>query len=380
MDRRQRAQDKVGVVPPVQGPADNVQVNVPGPEMPRVLIACDERGRAIGAALSDWRHEVVETVDAARRALATGAYDAALVAAELPAALDLVRDVAGAEAGVAVIVVAERPSVDLAMEAMRAGAADILSPRLPASECQGRVRRAIGRSARVRDLDLRIERLQKVCRKLNEARHQVTQQMGMLCNDLVEAYQELTDQVSNVSLASEFNSLIRQELDVESLLRTVLEFTLAKVGPTNAAVFLPATSSDFSLGAYVNYDCPKDTADVLLDHLANIVPARMEGREGIVTCSSAPELERLLGSDAHWLADCEAVAFNCRHDGETLAVVILFRDRSTPFAPAFLPTLRILADLFGRQLARVIRVHHRHLPREQWGGFVEPDDDADLSA
>ena len=71
-----------------------------------------------------------------------------------------------------------------------------------------------------------------------------------------------------VTLASEFNSLIRQELDLESLLRVSVEFILGKSGPTNAAVFLPAASGDYSLGAYVNYDCPKDSAEVLMDQLA----------------------------------------------------------------------------------------------------------------
>ena len=32
---------------------------------------------------------------------------------------------------------------------------------------------------------------------------------------------------------------------------------LTKTGPTNAAVFLPGTGTDFDLGAYVNYDCPR---------------------------------------------------------------------------------------------------------------------------
>ena len=46
-------------------------------------------------------------------------------------------------------------------------------------------------------------------------------------------------------------------------------------------------------------------------------------------------------------------------------------------------TLRIVADLFGKQLGRVIHIHHRHLPKDQWGGFGgvdEGDDDIDLAA
>src|SRR6185436_11876429 len=110
-------------------------------------------------------------------------------------------------------------------------------------------------------------------------------------------------QVLELSIASEFNGLIRQELDVESLLRTALEFILAKTGPTNAAVFLPATSGDFSLGAYVNYDCPKDTADVLLDHLAVVIAPRMEHQAELKSLATPEELAAFLGDDAHWLAE-----------------------------------------------------------------------------
>ena len=83
------------------------------------------------------------------------------------------------------------------------------------------------------------------------------------------------DQMKNIALASELNTIFRQELDLESLLRTVLEYTLRKVGSTNAAIFLPSSTGDFTLGAYVNYDCPRDTAETLLDHLADILESRV---------------------------------------------------------------------------------------------------------
>ena len=39
--------------------------------------------------------------------------------------------------------------------------------------------------------------------------------------------------------------------------------------------------------------------------------------------------------------------------------------------------LSIIAEHFGSQLARVIHVHHRHLPKDQWGGFETDMDDED---
>ena len=42
--------------------------------------------------------------------------------------------------------------------------------------------------------------------------------------------------------------------------------------------------------------------------------------------------------------------------------------------------------MFAAQLARVIRVHHRHLPKHKWGRIGDPetgtgsDDESDLAA
>jgi hypothetical protein len=266
---------------------------------------------------------------------------------------------------------------------MRAGVVDIISPRAAKDEISMRVRTALSRARMARDREDRLERLTRVCRQLNEARSEITKQVSGLCGDFASAYQDLSDQVTLLSTASEFNSLIRQELDVESLLRTALEFILAKTGPTNAAVFLPATSCDFSLGAYVNYDCPRDTADTMLESLGATVAPKLEHERGLKVYGTAAEITGAFGENAYWLSESHVVAFSCRRDGECLAVVVLFRDRRNGFPDAVLPALGMIAELFGKQLARVIHVHHRHLPKDQWGGFGalgDGEDDIDLAA
>lgn len=350
------------------------------PVPPRALIiAGGTLGAETSRALRAWAGDVVRVGSAAeaRVALRNGPFDVALVEAALSdgSGLAFAGEAAAADPGLAIIVLSEHPTLDEAVEAMRSGAADLVDARAGGAEILARARAAAQRARRVRDRDARIRRLKLVCRRLNQARQEVSRQVGSLCNDLVEAYQELSDRVTHMNVATEFSSLIRQELDVECLLRTALEFILAKSGPTNAAVYLPATTSDYSLGAYVNYDIPKDTADVLLEHLAGVVAPRLE-HEKEIRCLRAPrDLEVFLGEDAHWLAESCAVAFACRHEGECLAVVILFRDRKTPFNDELTPVFQTIADLFGRQLGRVIHIHHRHLPKDQWGGFAGPEDD-----
>jgi ActR/RegA family two-component response regulator len=180
---------------------------------------------------------------------------------------------------------------------------------------------------------------------------------------------------SPAELVKVFGRQIRCELDVEVLLRHALEFVLGQAGPTNAAVFLPSPSGDYSLGAYVNFSCPKDTVEVLLDHLANVAAPRLERVEGVRLLTSEEQLERFAGVTADWIGQSHAVTFVCGYEGEPLAVFLIFRDASTPFPPGFAETMRLLSRVFGEQLARVVRIHHRHLPRDQWGTLTEDPDD-----
>lgn len=324
----------------------------------------------------------VPSLAEAKQALANRDFDAALIRWDLPdgSGVDLVRRIHSGGSGVVPILLAADPTVDDAVRAMRSGAADLIRAATPPAQVVDRVRAAVC-AARARRRRLR--RVLRVAHQLNDARRQVTEQVGSLCNHLVDAYQELSDQMSQVKIATEFDALVRQELDVEELLRTVLEFVLAKTGPTNAAVFLPSTSSEFSLGAYINYTCPRDSADVLLDHLAATLAPRFEEETEILTFDTTDQLAELIGDSLDWMGDSAAVVFSCRHDDECLAVVTLFRDRASSFGESALELCRVVQSLFARQLARVIRIHHRHLPRDQWDPFGQQDDglgDIDLAA
>src|SRR5690242_10652412 len=55
-------------------------------------------------------------------------------------------------------------------------------------------------------------RLRLVCRRLNQARHEISQQVDLLCNDLVRAYQEMAQQLNLAQTASEFAQALSGEL------------------------------------------------------------------------------------------------------------------------------------------------------------------------
>lgn len=351
---------------------------------PRVLVVAT--GRVVRDMLSAKlevaavRAVTAHTATEAIAMLERETFEVALIHAELSDAdgFTLAARLAADHPQTASIVLTDAPCLDDAMKAMRCGATDLLGSDAPAIELAARINSAAERCAKVRGREARIRKLRKLCRQINAAREDVTTQLGAMCQDLAGVYGELAGRAQLGAVAGEFNGIIRQELDIESLLRTALEFILAKTGPTNAAVFLPASSGDFSLGAYVNYDCPKDTAEILLDHLSAALAPRFENEQGVTVLSGRDELARRLGECADWIGDSNVIVFPCRHEGECLAVVALFRGSRSAFGKDVITMLSPIADLFGKQLGRVIKIHHRHLPKHQWGaGDAE---DLDMSA
>lgn len=287
----------------------------------------------------------------------------------------------------AVVLVASAPTLDDAVRALHAGAQDLIPADLPLGDILRRLQDAISRTRQASQThaasNRRVERLRRLCRTLNVSRRELLGQVASLCGDLDKAYSELADRAILGNFASEFNALVRQELDIEGLLRTVLESILPKIGPTNAAVFLPSSSGDFSLGAYVNADRPRDSAEMLFDQLAGVVAPAFELEPELRHFPDAGALSDRLGEHADWIEGCASVAFACRHDEECLAVVLFFRDAHQPFTPEILQMLGVVRASFTQQLARVVHTHHRHLPKHKWGTLGDDDDgndDLDLAA
>lgn len=319
--------------------------------------------QALAECLEGPRVELLQapTLAAARKAMAQAPIDLALIepnlvdGSGLTFAAELKRRCPSTQS----IVITGQPSLERAIEAIRAGAADFIVKPLDLRELNERVRHVLAsRRADQRRL-ARIQRLRRVCKKLNEARQEVSQQVDILCNDLVTAYQDLAAQMQQAVQTGEYALLARQELDLETLLRKTLEFLLQKAGPTNAAIFLPSTSDEYTLGGYVNYDCDAKSADMLLQHLADVVAPRLAPRDQPLHITDNDTLKAWIGDDSAYLADCHVLGFASRHKGESLAVITLFRDRGQPFAPDLPELCAAIAPMLGDYLSRIIRVHHR---------------------
>ncbi|MGH7242546.1 MAG: GAF domain-containing protein [Phycisphaerales bacterium] len=268
-----------------------------------------------------------------------------------------------------VVLLCEKTDVRAARRALELRCDDLMDERGDFSEFEVMIEKAAAArgSASVRE-----RRLRGLCRKLNASRRELSNELTRLCSEMTESYAELAGKIDTVAIAGEFTGLIRQEIELESLMRTSLEFMLAKLGSMNAALFLPSSSGDWTLGAYVNYDRARESAEMMLDHLSDTVPGRMDEIGSTVLLQGEAQVKRALPGAAEWLGDCTVLAAPASHEGETLACVLLFRDRSTPFPEHARETLESLSKILASQFGRVIKVHHRHLPKEEWASPGDP--------
>ena len=320
----------------------------------------------------------VTSLEEASQAVIDSRFDLAFVDLGMPngGGLGFAAQLQLSERVIQTALVAKNPSVDEAIAAMRLGVKDILRKPLGDGELERCLDELIDRQHKDRDQAGRVKRLKKLCKKLNQARMDVSEQVDVLCSDLVMAYQELACQMQQVVQTGEYSAIIRDELDLEVLLRKTLEHVVEKVGPTNAAVFLPSATDEFSLGGYVNYDCTAESADMMLQHLADVVAPKVSGREDLLHVTDNETLAYWIGDDAAYLADSHVVAVPCKHEEETLAVMVLFRDNSEAFADTSVEACGAMGPLLAEALAKVIRVHHRAAPEiEDWGGDVDDDMD-----
>jgi ActR/RegA family two-component response regulator len=305
------------------------------------------------------------TARALDRRLAKQPPTLALVSGELDDADDAVRRLTAA--GTGVIVLTDAADFEHAVQALRSGAGDVLTRPLDAGQLTASLDRVLRQADDANHAVQRVAKLERTCQQLQQSRRQISEQVDELCGDLVQAYQELAEQVQQATAGSGFEAAIQDELDLEALLRKTLEYLVDQTGPTNCAVYLPASADEYTLGGYVNYDVPEASAPMLLDEIGDTVAVAMTDCEHVVHCPDGAMLDQMLGQQAQHLPSDQLLAFSARHEDETLAVITMFRPADEPFDQALCEIFGSVAPLLGEALAKLIRIHHR-------AGIFEYDD------
>jgi len=267
------------------------------------------------------------------------------------------------------VALSKTPTPDVCLGAWRAGASDLLVAPMDAAavrECLARVERS--RRNRRQSVD-RHQRLRSVCKQLNKARHEISQQVNLLCHDLVKAYQDLAHQLNTTQTSGEFARELGQEVEIEPLLRRTMEWILDRLGPVNAAVFLPDSEKNYTLGAYLNFDTNSDS--VLMDVIGQtLVPLASQGN-ALLQIHTDQQSQDLFGQDAHLLLGRSWMACPAYFRNECLGVLVVFRGQDVPPEEAWAGIIESLCPVLAENIARAVRIYQRGLNTDS----TEPHDD-----
>ncbi|HSI32742.1 MAG: response regulator [Phycisphaerae bacterium] len=265
------------------------------------------------------------------------------------------------------IVITGSPSTDCAVEALREGAADFVSKPFSARDLTDRAKAALARAAAGARNEKRQATLRRAVRRLNDARKTVSKKVDLLCNDLINAYGELSKQLDLVRVQESYKHVLNDARDLEQLLCHTMDWVLRQLGYANIAVWLAGDDDTFQLGAYMKYTVPGEQA--LTDALRKgIVPLAL--KENLVHLSGDALARKLTPDEAPFMTGHDVLAMNCTYLAESLAVVVLFRDAKTPFREEDVATLKAISPLFALSLAGIVR--------ETDGGEEDGEDNAPL--
>jgi len=208
---------------------------------------------------------------------------------------------------------------------------------------------------------------------MNEDRHRADEENDSLSNELANAHCETKKKMQQVAIGAEFQALVSQELEVESMLRTALGYMLTRVGAMNAAVYLREGDVDWGIGAYINYDRQPEQFQSLVDTLGSTVCHTLATEENIKHFTNGEAFADTMGIDPFDFSGNEVVSYGCYAGDRCMAVVVLFRDNSRSFNTEAMDTIETLRTIFGQQLETILKIHRR--AETQWPSESIDDDD-----
>jgi len=259
------------------------------------------------------------------------------------------------------------PNPETVIKYIRSGCADFFN--VPADlDCIGdRLDLLIKKQLQDVELRERANYAMRLCDKMNEARHLAEEENDALNNQLANVHCETQKKMQQCAIGAEFQTLVNQELEVESMLRTALGYMLTRVGAMNATVYLREGAADWGIGAYINYDRQPEQFQTLVDTIGPAVCPTVSSEETVNRFVNGEIFANTVGLDPIEFSGNEVISFGCFSGDQCMAVVVLFRDESKPFTSVAMDTIETLRSIFAQQLDTIIKIHRRsetHWPSE----------------
>jgi|GEM_PF-2098987 DNA-binding response OmpR family regulator len=253
----------------------------------------------------------------------------------------------------------ENPSPSSVVDFIRLGGVDFFCIPDDISLIAERVQTVLGNSLQAKELKENAEQSLQLCNTMNEELQRVSDENDALCSDLANSHCETQKKIKQASVAAEFQTLVNQELEIDSMLRTALGYLLTRIGATNAAVYLNEGDVDWGIGAYINYDRQPDQFQTLIDTIGSIACPTISDEPSLARFVDGETFANTVGADAVDFSGSEVVTIGCCYEDRCMATIVLFRGDTKPFDQECLDTLETIQTIFGHQLGTILKIHRR---------------------
>lgn len=247
----------------------------------------------------------------------------------------LVATLRGAFPSAGIVLVGELPSASIVAEFFRLNITDWIDTEQWADQAliANRVAGEIDKAMINRVSCERLVVLENAFRRLTQERKSLEEKLGGACANLAGAEESARDREGIAAMQAECRMILAQESEVESIVELSTQYLIARVGRTNAAIFVQ-DQGQYRLAGYVRDDLARRAAGGLVDHLASLWCARIAAHSGVVRFGPSDPPSARFAELAGVLPGRSVFAFAGPNLNSTTGgpVVILFRDGQRPFS------------------------------------------------
>ncbi len=250
-------------------------------------------------------------------------------------------------------------SQTLVMNMMRNGASDVFCLPRDLGVIKERIELVMSKNTTSQLAEKKNKEFKRLYEEVHQAHGAAVEEIESLSHTLANGQCDQEQKMRLVAMAAEFRTLVNQELEVESMLRTSLEYLLHRLGPTNAAVYIREGDVGWGIGAYINYDRQGENYSEFLQTLGEQACSTIAQEKTLRVFTDGSSFTNWIDTDELDFDGNEVISVGCFDGDKCMAIIVFFRSDSKRFDNESLKIVETISPLFGAQLGSILKIHRR---------------------
>ena len=207
----------------------------------------------------------------------------------------------------------------------------------------------------------RLNRLRRLCRKVNLNRRHLRNKVDLLCRDLISSNVQFADTMLDLHRAYDFQTELTGEFDRRYLMYKALQIMKNTLGHCSSALYLSRSNQFEAHIAGMPQNTTEDIAAIEELFSAAVVPAILDS-EQILMLNNSQDSDTLAPKQKWLLKNWTILALPVIYRSHLQAVLVFYRHHAQPFTTADRDKLRPMIQPLAQTLASLYKLEqHIHL-------------------